>query len=79
MSLHLVITNDKTGTEKKANYRYRVQVNNDELLAEGEVRGHVRSSGWRALLHKVAEDIRVKKSEDIFLQILKGTRDLEER
>lgn len=47
--LNIEIVNDGTGTERSANYKYVVRVN-DEVLEIGTIKGHDRSDGWRYLV-----------------------------
>ena len=50
--LWLEITNDGTGTKEEGNYDYKVGANN--LIIEiGRVEGHLRASGWHALLNHI--------------------------
>lgn len=50
--LTIRITNDKTGTDEAANYRYLVSTNLS-LLAHGRIEGHNRADGWRALVREM--------------------------
>ena len=54
VSLIVVLTNDGTGTNESANYRFEVWVNT-RPIARGEIRGHDRRKGWAALLAQLAE------------------------
>jgi len=47
--LIIKIQNDSTGTNKSANYRYQVLVN-QTVIESGEIRGHNRDDGWRKLV-----------------------------
>ena len=63
MSLHLVLTNDGTGTDKSANYRWAVYVNKNRLFA-GRLTGHDRGSGlWALLAQLAAEQLGIAGAE----------------
>lgn len=47
--LTIEIENDTTGTNKRANYKYTVRVN-EEVIEFGTIKGHDRSHGWRYLV-----------------------------
>ena len=55
MSLIITLTNDGTGTDKSANYRWAVYVNKNRLFA-GRLTGHDRGSGPWALLAQLAAE-----------------------
>lgn len=52
--LIVVITNDATGTNESANYRYEVRVNT-KTVASGEIKNHNRADGWIELLKLLIE------------------------
>jgi len=53
--LTIEIINTRKGTNENAKYIYKVIVNN-KVIARGEVGGHNRNDGWRALLKLIAEN-----------------------
>ena len=53
MSLLIVLTNDGTGTDESANYRWSVRVNARQLFA-GRTTGHNRRNGVWGLLGQLA-------------------------
>ena len=53
--LTINIRNDGTGTDEAANYTYNVMVNR-KVIAIGEVKGHQRMDGWRALVRRVLRE-----------------------
>lgn len=55
MSLIIALTNDGTGTDKSANYRWVVYVNKNRLSA-GRLTGHDRGTGLWALLAQLAAE-----------------------
>ena len=52
--LQILIHNDGTGTNEKANYVWKVDVNGIQI-ATGRVFGHNRSTGWRQLLRELID------------------------
>lgn len=47
--LIIEIQNDTTGTERSANYKYTVRVN-DMVVEVGTIKGHNTADGWRYLV-----------------------------
>ena len=52
--LIVLVHNDGTGTEKRANYDYEVRINN-EVIERGHIQGHDRKDGWQALIREIAD------------------------
>ena len=52
--LLVLVHNDGTGSEEKANYDYEVRINN-EVIERGRVQGHNRKDGWRALIREIVD------------------------
>lgn len=55
MSLIIVITNNKTGTNQAANYSYEVRVNS-AVIESGHIENHDRSQGWKNLVRMLLDD-----------------------
>lgn len=55
-----------------SDYRYEVLVNL-EVIASGEVKGHVRADGWAELVRRVIEPYLVKSEDDILFCSVCGT------
>ena len=50
--LIILVHNDGTGTDEIGNYTYEVRVNSN-TIETGEIKEHLRSESWKALLAKV--------------------------
>lgn len=55
MSLIAVLTNDETGTDQSANYRWAVSVNGQRIFS-GTLKGHNREDGPWALLAQLVKE-----------------------
>jgi hypothetical protein len=53
--LILLVHNDGTGTNKKANYDYEVRIN-ERTIRYGKIKDHNRDDGWAILVKTIAED-----------------------
>jgi hypothetical protein len=61
--IRLDIINDRTGTQEIGNYTYRIYTP-FTLLAEGMLKGHTRSDGWKILLDKIID--KVYRTQDLY-------------
>lgn len=52
--LLVLVHNDGTGSEEKANYDFEVRINN-EVIERGRVQGHNRKDGWRTLIKEIVD------------------------
>lgn len=60
--LIILVHNDGTGTDKKANYTYEVRIN-DIVIERGKIKDHNRKDGWRVLLGELL--LKKKKKKEI--------------
>jgi hypothetical protein len=52
--LIVLVHNDGTGTEERANYDYEVRIN-DEVIERGRIQGHDRKDSWQVLIREIAD------------------------
>ena len=52
--LIVLVHNDGTGTEERANYDYEVRINK-EVIERGRILDHHRKEGWQALIREIAD------------------------
>lgn len=53
--LIVLVQNDGTGTNKNANYKYTIKIN-EKIIETGTIKGHNREHGWQSLIIKLAEE-----------------------
>lgn len=74
--LSILFLNDGTGDEIEGNYKWKVMINK-RVLAQGELKGHNRLTGWEGLVKYFASTIEENKMSKSVMRRKKAQKVIE--